>query len=111
MKILLALLAPLMAMAAPASAQQPGAPPARPAGTSAPAAINTSPGPSRTGAAPVPGANSFSENQARARIAAAGYTSVLDLQRDAQGVWRGTATRDGKSQPVSLDYQGNVASP
>ena len=111
MKILLTLLAPLMAMAAPASAQQPGAPPARPAGTSAPAAINTSPGPSRTGAAPVPGANSFSENQARARIAAAGYTSVLDLQRDAQGVWRGTATRDGKSQPVSLDYQGNVASP
>jgi putative membrane protein len=25
-----------------------------------------------------------------------------------QGVWRGTAMKDGKSTPVGLDYQGNI---
>ena len=82
--------------------------PARPGEGARPAAVNTAPGPSRTGAAPVAGANSFSEDQARTRIEAAGYAGVIDLTKDNKGIWRGTATRDGKTTAVSLDYQGNV---
>lgn len=58
--------------------------------------------------APVEGANSFTEAQAKDRIAQAGFTAVSALKLDEQGVWRGTATKDGKSTPVGLDYQGNV---
>jgi hypothetical protein len=58
--------------------------------------------------APVEGANSFTEAQAKDRIAEAGYTDVSALKLDDQGVWRGTAIKDGKSTPVGLDYQGNV---
>lgn len=58
--------------------------------------------------APVEGANSFTEAQAKDRIADAGFTDVSMLKLDDQGVWRGTASKDGKSMPVGLDYQGNV---
>jgi hypothetical protein len=57
---------------------------------------------------PVKGANSFTESEAKSRIAAKGYTHVGSLKKDANGVWRGTATKDGQSVNVSLDYQGNV---
>jgi putative membrane protein len=60
--------------------------------------------------APVPGANSFTEVQAKERIQEAGYTDVSGLAKDAEGIWRGQATKDGKSVPVALDYQGNVTS-
>jgi hypothetical protein len=59
-------------------------------------------------AAPVAGANSFTMAQAKAAIQAKGYTHVSKLTKDKDGVWRGTATKDGKSGPVSVDYQGNV---
>ena len=65
---------------------------------------------SKNATAPVEGANSFTEAQAKERIAEAGYTAVSALKQDEQGVWRGTATKDGKSMPVGLDYQGNVVS-
>lgn len=58
--------------------------------------------------APAPGANSFTEAQARTRIEARGYTNVSGLTKDTNGVWRGTATRDGKNQQIAVDYQGNV---
>lgn len=58
--------------------------------------------------APVEGANSFTEGQAKDRIAEAGYTDVSALTKDDQGVWRGTAMKDGQSVSVGLDYQGNV---
>ena len=58
--------------------------------------------------APVEGANSFTEAQAKERIADAGYTDVGALKLDDKGVWRGTATKDGQSVSVGLDYQGNV---
>lgn len=61
-----------------------------------------------TTTAPVAGANSFTEGQARSRIEAAGYTNVTDLRKDEQGVWRGQATRNGASTAVGLDFQGNV---
>ena len=59
-------------------------------------------------AAPVSGANSFTEGQARSRIEVSGFTGISELRKDDNGVWRGKATRDGKSVNVSLDFQGNV---
>lgn len=58
--------------------------------------------------APVSGANSFTEEQAKQRIQDAGYSQVSALSKDNQGVWRGQAMKDGKSTSVALDYQGNV---
>lgn len=60
--------------------------------------------------APVEGANSFTEEQAKSRIADAGYTDVSDLKLDGKGLWRGTAMKNGASVSVALDYQGNVTS-
>ena len=58
--------------------------------------------------APVAGRNSFTEGQARSRIEAAGYTNVSALQKDANGVWRGKATKGGATSNVSVDFEGNV---
>jgi len=58
--------------------------------------------------APVAGANSFTESQAKSRIEAAGYTGVSGLMKDKSGVWRGTASKSGHTTTVSIDYQGNV---
>lgn len=59
-------------------------------------------------AAPVAGANSFTMGEARSHIEDKGFTKVHGLKKDKDGVWRGMAMKDGKSVPVSLDYQGNV---
>lgn len=67
-------------------------------------AVNTGQNPG----APVAGKNSFTEDQAKSRIEAAGYTDVTGLKLDDQGVWRATAKKDGKDTGVSLDFQGNV---
>ena len=58
--------------------------------------------------APVAGANSFTRSEARSQIEAKGYTHVTGLRKGKDGVWRGRATKDGQSGPVSVDYQGNV---
>jgi opacity protein-like surface antigen len=58
--------------------------------------------------APVSGANSFTEGQAKSRIESNGYSQVSGLRKDDNGVWRGKAMKDGKSVDVSLDFQGNV---
>ena len=69
--------------------------------------------PASTGAASTvklePGANSFTENEARRRLETSGFRDVKDLKKDADGIWRGTATMDGKATPVGLDFKGNVA--
>ncbi len=67
-------------------------------------AVNTEQNPG----APVAGKNSFTEDQAKSRIEEAGYTDVTGLKLDDQGVWRATASKDGKTVNVSLDFQGNV---
>ena len=36
------------------------------------------------------------------------YTSVSGLAKDSNGVWRGTATKDGRSQNVAIDFRGNI---
>ena len=58
--------------------------------------------------APVKGRNSFTEGEAKSRIEKAGFANVSGLKKDDEGVWRGTAVKDGRSVDVSLDYQGNV---
>jgi|GEM_PF-2653548 len=57
---------------------------------------------------PQAGANSFTEAQAQGHIINAGFTDVSRLTKDRNGIWRGTARRDGKSVKVALDFKGNV---
>ena len=70
-------------------------------------AVNTPNSPPNPGA-PVSGATSFTERQAKSRIESNGFSNVSELRKDDQGVWRGKATKDGQSVAVSLDFQGNV---
>ncbi|MGO4741429.1 PepSY domain-containing protein [Bosea sp. 2KB_26] len=58
--------------------------------------------------APLPGANSFTEGQAKSRLEANGYTNVTGLKKDDNGVWKGTATNAGAQVNVSVDYRGNI---
>ncbi|MCJ2085445.1 hypothetical protein MKK88_05480 [Methylobacterium sp. E-005] len=55
------------------------------------------------------GANSFTEGEARSRLAKAGFMDARDLKKDADGIWRGTATHGGQSVQVGLDFKGNVS--
>ncbi|MBA3897663.1 MAG: hypothetical protein H0X36_11150 [Sphingomonadaceae bacterium] len=57
---------------------------------------------------PAHGANSFTEAQARGRIAKAGYTQVSKLAKDRHGAWTGSAMKGAKTVNVALDYKGNV---
>lgn len=57
---------------------------------------------------PLPGANSFTETQARDRIAEAGFQDVKNLKKDDQGVWRGIAKKGESQVNVALDFRGNV---
>jgi putative membrane protein len=72
----------------------------------------TAPTPSPTAPAdanaPLPGANSFTEAQAKSRLEANGYTAVTELKQDAQGIWKGKATHGGQAVNVSVDYRGNI---
>ncbi|MBA5805269.1 PepSY domain-containing protein [Rhizobium changzhiense] len=58
--------------------------------------------------APVEGANSFTEAQAKDRITEAGYTDVKDLKLDDKGIWMAAGMKDGKAVSIALDYQGNI---
>ncbi len=59
-------------------------------------------------ATPAHGHNSFSQGEARRRIASQGFAAVSGLHKDGHGVWRGQATKDGQPVNVWLDYKGNV---
>jgi len=73
------------------------------------AGSTTGTAPSRgSGAGPVPGANSFTEGQAKSRIESQGFANVSGLSKDDQGIWRGKAMKDGKNVTVSLDFHGDV---
>jgi protein CpxP len=56
-----------------------------------------------------PGANSFTEAQARARLEKNGFTQVSGLAKGNDGIWRGSAMKNGGPVRVSVDYKGNVA--
>jgi hypothetical protein len=57
---------------------------------------------------PLPGANSFTEAQARTRLSEAGFADIKDLKKDDQGVWRGMAKKGDTQVNVALDFKGNV---
>ena len=59
--------------------------------------------------APLPGANSFTEGQAKSRLEANGYSDVTGLKKDDNGVWKGMAMTAGAKVNVSVDYRGNIA--
>ena len=58
--------------------------------------------------APKPGANSFTEGQARRHMLNSGYSSVSALTKGRDGVWRGTAMKGSTPVDVALDFKGNV---
>ena len=58
--------------------------------------------------APLEGANSFTEGQAQDWVISSGYSDVSALTKDEKGIWRGTATQDGKKVNVAVDFKGNV---
>jgi hypothetical protein len=60
--------------------------------------------------APLKGANSFTEGQAKDRAAAWGVTDVAGLKKDDDGIWRGAGMKDGKNVQIAVDYKGNVVS-
>jgi len=60
--------------------------------------------------APLPGANSFTEEQAKDRVTKAGFGNVSAMTKDDQGIWRGTAAKAGATVNVAVDYRGNVVS-
>ena len=84
--------------AAVAQAQSTQTTPAEPAAN---AAVSTA-------AAPTAGANSFTEGQARSRLEKNGYLSITGLIKDAEGIWRGKAMKDGKAMDVALDFKGVI---
>jgi hypothetical protein len=60
--------------------------------------------------APLKGANSFTEGQAKDRAVANGLGNVSGLKKDDDGIWRGSAQQDGKQVEIAVDYKGNVVS-
>ncbi len=67
------------------------------------------PAPANNATAPLPGANSFAEPQARKLIESRGFSDVSPLVNDSQGVWRGTARNGTVKVRISVDYKGNVS--
>lgn len=58
--------------------------------------------------APLKGANSFTESQARSRIEKNGFSAITGLMKDSDGIWRGKAMKDGRTMDVALDYKGEI---
>ncbi|WP_426167680.1 hypothetical protein [Sandarakinorhabdus sp. DWP1-3-1] len=54
------------------------------------------------------GANSFTADQARGRMAKAGYPGVTDLVKTKDGQWVGSAMKGSQQVRVTLDYKGDV---
>ena len=52
--------------------------------------------------------NLFTEKQARTHFLRLGYTDVSGLTKDENGVWHGTAIKDGQQRNVAVDVKGGV---
>jgi hypothetical protein len=52
--------------------------------------------------------SSFTTDQAKSKIEAAGYSNVSGLRKDSKGTWQGKAVRDGSTVTIVLDKTGNV---
>lgn len=101
MKGFIWLLGATLAIAGPALAQQ--------RTTDNPPAVANPKDVNKTTAAPVPGKNSFTEEQAKKRLEANGYGNITGLVKDENSIWRASATTAAGAQvKVSVDYQGNI---
>ena len=116
MKTLLLGLAASLAIAT-AYAQTPApAPATAPMATPAPMTATTTSNSSNQAVAtthadepmPAKGANSFTMSQASSRLRDKGFSNVTGLAKDADGIWRGRADKDGTTANVWVDYKGNV---
>lgn len=103
MRALLAIVSAATLMIGPAVAQNQNPPAKSGPGN---AAVNSSSKPNDP--APVEGANSFTEGQAKSKIETNGFTNVSALKKDNDGVWRGKAQKGGTPMDVSVDFKGNV---
>jgi hypothetical protein len=52
---------------------------------------------------------SVTEAQARSRIEGGGYGNVAGLKKGNDGIWRGTAVKNGSEVHVSVDGDGTVS--
>lgn len=97
---------------APSEPAAPAAPATNPAAPdpAAPAAPNTPPAQTTPANGELtPGANSFTEAQARTWLEDAGYTDVSGLAQSKDGIWRGQARHNGKTVSVAVDYKGTIS--
>jgi putative membrane protein len=53
--------------------------------------------------------NLFTEQQAREHLSHLGYSGISHLTKDENGVWHGSATKDGNTRTVAVDVKGSVA--
>lgn len=59
-------------------------------------------------AAPIKGANSFTEGQAKDRAVAAGVRQISVMTKDDDGIWRGKGKKGDQDVAVAVDFKGNV---
>jgi hypothetical protein len=52
--------------------------------------------------------HAFTTDQAKSQIEAEGYSDISGLKKDAKGIWRGKAVKDGSPVNVTLGSDGNV---
>ena len=78
--------------------------------TDKPAAVANPNDVNKTSAAPVPGKNSFTQEQVAKRLQDNGYSGVTGLMKDSQSIWHAKATKAGQPVDVAVDYQGNITS-
>ena len=51
----------------------------------------------------------MTEEQAKAKLESEGYTEISGLMKDAMGMWKASAMKEGKSVQLSLDTEGHIA--
>jgi hypothetical protein len=52
--------------------------------------------------------NIFTSSQAREHLMRTGYANVSALEKDENGRWIGTATKDGKTRAVAVEIKGKL---
>ena len=61
-----------------------------------------------TNEVPAAAASSFTSDQAKGHLENAGYAVTGELTQTPDGIWHATATKAGKSSPVSVDFKGAI---
>jgi hypothetical protein len=54
------------------------------------------------------GPSIMTEQQARERLVAAGYTAIGTFDRDAEGIWRTTAMKGDSMRSVAVSQEGEI---